>query len=125
MSYSTLELVKHFELETEPPTPPVNARRPLQAKSRERLTAYVLAAVRSEHEIVSSAGEGSRNDTLNKAAVKLGSLVGAGILAEDDARDALLDACRCNGLPESEARATIHSGLTYGKAHPRQLEGGL
>lgn len=120
--YEALELIELFDLDPEQPRRPEPNQQAVNVNSRGRLTAYVLAAVKSEHEIVSCAAEGTRNDTLNKAAVKLGSLVGAGMLAEEDARDALLDACRFNGLEEPEARATIHSGLTFGKAHPRQLE---
>lgn len=91
-----------------------------------RLRRYVWSAVQGEHDNVAAAGEGSRNQTLYKAAVKLGSLVGAGMLDEPDAREALLAGAQAatDPLPEWEARRTIDSGLQYGIAHPRQLEGG-
>lgn len=120
--YASVELVELFDLNPEPPARPATIPSGPRLPSRARATAYVLAAVRREHHQVASAMEGTRNDTLNKAAAKLGSLVGAGMLDVDDATDALLDACRINGLPDGEARATIHSGLTYGIAHPRQVE---
>jgi hypothetical protein len=87
-----------------------------------RLQRYVWAAVQGEHDTVASAPEGARNTTLHRSAVKLGSLVGAGALAEDDARDALLAGATTCGLADWEARGTIDSGLRYGIAHPRQLE---
>jgi hypothetical protein len=89
----------------------------------DRLRRYVWSAVQGEHDNVAAAGKGSRNDTLHKAAVKLGSLVGAGMLDEADARQALLAGAEAatSPLPEWEARRTIHSGIRYGIAHPRQL----
>jgi hypothetical protein len=91
-------------------------------KCTERLSRYIWSAVQGEHDTVAAAQEGTRNHTLNVAAVKLGSLVGTGVLAEQDAIDALLAASRVCGLPEWEARKTIESGMRYGILHPRQLE---
>jgi hypothetical protein len=94
-----------------------------------RLQKYVWAAVQGEHDRVAAlTGDGARNTTLHAAAVKLGSLVGAGMLAEEDARDALLAASapfehHAVPLTRREALRTIDSGLAYGKRHPRQLEG--
>jgi len=121
--YSTLELVDLLGLDTKTLKQPVmDLRDSPRLRSRFSMTRYVIAALRHEHQLVSMATEGARNKTLHIGAVKLGSLVGAGMLARNDAEDVLLDACRHNGLPEREARATIRSGLSYGEAHPRQLK---
>lgn len=88
------------------------------------LKLYVWSAVRREHDRVAQAPEGFRNSTLHEAAVRLGSLVGAGALSEVDARDALLAGVQAadNPLPIWEAERTIDSGLRYGRQHPRQLD---
>lgn len=88
------------------------------------LPRYVWSAVRDEHAHVASAREGARNDTLFRSAFRLGTLVGAGALASDDALDALLLAAIDVGLPRREALRTIDSGLSYGAQHPRVLVGG-
>lgn len=101
------------------------SRAPMPTTSgMDRLRRYVWSAVQGEHDNVAAAGEGSRNDTLHKSAIKLGSLVGAGMLDELDAREALLAgaAAATDPLPGWEARRTIDSGLRYGIAHPRQVE---
>ena len=91
-----------------------------------RLRRYVWAAVEREHGAVAAAPEGARNATLHTAAVKLGSLVGAGVLTEHDARDALLAGVSASPspLPVWEAERTIASGLAYGRRNPRQLDAG-
>ena len=87
-----------------------------------RLKRYVWSAVEGEHDAVAAATEGDRNTTLLRAAVRLGGLVGAGMLGEDDARDALLVAAGTCGLPDHESRRTVSSGLRYGISRPRQLD---
>ena len=89
-----------------------------------RLRLYVWAAVMGEHDRVARALEGARNSTLHESAVRLGSLVGAGVLREADARDALLVGARAadNPLPTWEAERAIDSGLRFGRQHPRQLD---
>jgi hypothetical protein len=91
-----------------------------------RLRRYAWSAVEGEHDAVAAAPEGARNATLHRSAVKLGSLVGAGVLSEDDARDALLAGVSASPapLPTWEAERTIASGLAYGRRNPRQLEAG-
>jgi hypothetical protein len=86
---------------------------------------YVWAAVKGEHDRVAATVEGARNSTLHEAAVRLGSLVGTGILSEADARDALLVGVRSSPvpLPSWEAERTIASGLDFGRRHPRHLDG--
>ncbi len=121
--YTRAELFDAFGIPFEPPAPARAATRPLSIRSGQRGTRYVWAAVQGEHDAVAAAREGTRNDRLHKAAVKLGSLVGAGVLPEEDARDALTLAAEKCGLPAHEAQGTITSGLTYGIAHPREMQG--
>lgn len=107
----------------------VRRREPMVTLTGDRLARYVAAAVLAEHDRVAAAqpptGDrpGNRNQTLHLAAVKLGTLVGAGVLTEVDAADALAVAANSCGLPDLEATRTIRSGLTYGKQHPRDLGG--
>jgi RepB DNA-primase from phage plasmid len=82
---------------------------------------YALTALENEVLSVLATQEGSRNDALNKAAFALGQLVGADALSESTARGSLEDAAQQIGLSESEARATIKSGLDAGKLEPRDL----
>lgn len=65
-----------------------------------------------------SAKPGTRNHLLNVAAFRLGKIVGADALDEVEIHRKLLDLAREIGLPESEARATIRSGLNAGKQRP-------
>ena len=71
---------------------------------------------------VETAPEGTRNDTLNRAAFALGTLVGAGLLGVEDVRARLVDAALTCGLPEHEARTTVDRALEDGQKHPRQVE---
>jgi hypothetical protein len=66
--------------------------------------------------------EGSRNDFLNRSAVKMASLVAAGVLDEQTARDALYDAAIESGLTHRETLATIESGMRHGLTTPRDIE---
>ncbi|MFQ5736778.1 MAG: YfjI family protein, partial [Thermodesulfobacteriota bacterium] len=65
------------------------------------------------------ATEGARNDTLNRAAFSLGTLVAGGELDKRPVEVALLSAAISIGLTEFEARATIKSGMEAGALEPR------
>jgi hypothetical protein len=83
-----------------------------------RRSRYASAALRGEVDRVLAAGapgEGCRNDTLNVAAYAVGQLVGAGLIPERLAEDALLRAGTEVGLSEQECLSTIHSGLSAGR----------
>ena len=97
----------------------------IDATSTKGLKRYVLTALKGEYDLVASTpnSSGNCNNTLHLAAIRLGSLVGAGLLRETDAIDALLLACETNAMPFTEARATVRSGLNYGIQHPRSLSG--
>jgi hypothetical protein len=80
---------------------------------------YASTAMAREVHRVRTAGEGSRNDTLNTAAFNLGQLVAGGSLNQDDVRSELASAAAICGLTETEAAKTISSGLKGGSASPR------
>jgi len=71
---------------------------------------------------VETAAEGTRNDTLNRAAFALGTLVGAGLLGVEDVRARLMNAAAACGLSEQESRQTVDRALEDGQKHPRQVE---
>jgi hypothetical protein len=89
----------------------------------ERARRYLQAAMDAELAEVASATD-VRNNALNRAAFRLGQLVGAGLGDPARLADALLDAGLHAGLGEREARATIASGLGAGQRHPRPLPPG-
>jgi hypothetical protein len=80
---------------------------------------YLAAAVRGEIADVAAARPGTRNDTLNRAAFRLGQLAAAGRGCLDELARPLLDAALTAGLTEPEALSTITRGLTAGQRHPR------
>lgn len=80
---------------------------------------YAAAALNAELAAVAGAPAGTRNDTLNIAAVKLGSLVAGGALPPRMVYDELRNAALAAGLEESEIRATLNSGLRKGEETPR------
>lgn len=86
------------------------------------ITPYAMTALESEVLRVLEAPEGTRNDTLNKAAFSLGQLVGGGLLARHVVEDALTTAALENGLEASEVAGTIRSGINTGMRQPRRPE---
>jgi putative DNA primase/helicase len=82
---------------------------------------YAKAALDDECGKVAGSIEGARNDTLNKAAFSLGTLVGGGGLDEEVVRTRLTEAAQQSGLPDAEIDATIKSGLEAGKQQPRTV----
>lgn len=95
-------------------------RRPEREPSTVRApTAWARAALDGEVGRVRGAVEGTRNDTLNRVAYRLGQIVGAGALAEDDVERMLVNEAMAIGLGEREAVRTVRSGLTAGEARPR------
>ena len=82
---------------------------------------YAAAALDGELAAVQSAREGTRNQTLNTAALKLGGLCAAGLLTEGAVRTTLTAAALAAGLAMPEVAATLNSGLRAGMAHPRDI----
>lgn len=102
---------------------PLAGRGDSAASADEALRKYALTALDAELRTVEQAGPGTRNETLHKAAVRLGTLVGAGALSEATVRAGLETAA--SGLAHDDGwpavRKTIDSGLSFGVAHPRDL----
>jgi hypothetical protein len=84
-------------------------------------SSYGLAALEREVGRVAMALEGSRNDQLNRSAHALGQLIAGGALPAEAVAAALLDAALGVGLTETEAIATIRSGLVSGACSPRRV----
>lgn len=82
---------------------------------------YAQAALTAETMAVAAAPAGTRNDTLNIAAVKLGSLVAGGHLPPALVLQELTAAAEAAGLEPTEIRATLNSGLRKGEQQPRQI----
>jgi hypothetical protein len=101
--------------------------KPGRGEISERVHRYVTAAVEAEaDQLRAITSQGSRNVTLFQAAIKLGQLVGAGLLTQPDAETVLRDATAHHpaiggGYTHSQINATIASGITKGIREPRQL----
>ncbi len=82
---------------------------------------WALAALDAESAAVRTAPAGARNHTLNRAAYKLGQLVGAGKLQRCEVEAALLAAADALARDDGErsVEKTIKSGLNAGIAQPR------
>jgi len=93
-------------------------RQPPDPGSRQA-TRYALAALRKETARVATAGTGTRNDALNRAAFSPGQLVAANLLPAVAVITALADAAQRCGLPGDEANRTIRSGMASGVQRPR------
>lgn len=105
---------------------PAEEPRPRQAPpvAPGRRTKYVVAAITSEHDALARTISGRHHASL-RAAQRLGTLVGAGLLDYGDAFDVLVAACERNGyvrrVGRSAVERTIRDGLTWGAAHPREV----
>lgn len=83
--------------------------------------AWLAYAVQREIGYLRAQSEGSRNDTLFRAAIVLAQLVAGGELDEQRTRAELLNAALEIGTPEDEAQRTISSGFKRGLAEPRRV----
>ena len=90
-------------------------------KSWNRAKAYADAALRRELDRLGKAPKHQRNDTLNRAAFKLGQLIPYGILDIAVITRDLAAVAAAIGLDESEIEPTIASGLKAGGQYPRRL----
>jgi hypothetical protein len=93
-----------------------------RGRARSRSTkprSYGLAALDSECWRVADTPPGNRNNVLASSAFKIGQIVGAGLLDHAEPAANLLGAALDAGLPESEARGVIRSGLRKGARRPR------
>lgn len=104
-----------LELVAKPPEQSFLAREKRAAFSH----AYLETALADELASLRKASNGTRNDTLNKAAFSLGQLVAHG-LPEARITSELMHTATAIGLDHQEAQNTITSGLCAGMAEPRQ-----
>lgn len=98
------------------PAPPSTIR----PASRREGTRYGLAALDAEVGRVATAPVGARNDTLVRAAFRVGQLAAGGELDPIYAAEQLELAAQRAGLDQSEIDATIRSGMAAGRHHPRR-----
>jgi putative DNA primase/helicase len=95
-------------------------RKPMPDLNLFGTTAYGKAALDEEISNVALAAEGTRNDSLNRAAFALGQLVAGGEVDQSDAWRSLQAAADSAGLPTVEAGKTIRSGFQAGLEDPRK-----
>ena len=103
--------------------PPATTRAPQAPVTQP--TAYARTAIAREATAVRVAEPGTRNSRLFSAAVRLGQLAGAGLLTEQDATAALLQAADphigVEGFTTAEAMRAVSNGLGYGRRRPRSV----
>jgi len=81
---------------------------------------YWHRALVSEIDRLARATHGMRNNTLVKAAYRMGQVIGAGHLSEEEVEHALFLTAQAIGLGTGEIRRTIRSGLSAGMLNPRR-----
>ncbi|HLT09226.1 MAG TPA: bifunctional DNA primase/polymerase [Micromonosporaceae bacterium] len=104
-----------IEAASSAPAPELPERRPAYGGTR-----YGVQALEAELGRLALATEGTRNETLVRAAFRAGQLAGGGELDAYHAHDQLLAVAIRIGLPQSEAEHTIRSGMRSGAQQPRQ-----
>lgn len=84
---------------------------------------YVTKAIENELAALAAALPGGRSESLNKCAYNIGRFVGAGLVTESDAREAITAAATAAGISPDERKAqnTIRSGLNSGARNPRTI----
>jgi hypothetical protein len=87
----------------------------------ERARKYGISALQGEEKNVRSASEGTLNNTLNNAALKIGSVAAACGISEAMAEAVLVGAAVAAGHPRTGALATFRSGWKAGLAKPRHM----
>lgn len=110
----------------DPPPLPPRSHEPIRITSADRMARYVAAAVNEEcGELARMGANTGRNLKLFQASANLGTLIGAGLLPEEQATAALERAAADCGLVQEDGlhavRATINSGLARGLANPREV----
>ncbi len=100
-----------------PPLPPRPKPKPLNGD----VDRYCAAAITAELRCLAAAGEGQRNEQLNRSAYAVAQFVAAGTVPEDWARGELEGTAVQIGLPVFEVRLTIGSAFVAGLQNPREL----
>lgn len=97
-------------------------------RDERRLAMYGQAALNAERDRVATCGKGARNETLNRAAFSLGTLVGSGWLLAAEVESYLMEAAQTCGLAAEDGPrkclATIRSGMGAGRKSPRPVPEG-
>ena len=97
-----------------PPEPPAPAYRPIDTSDRAR------RALCRALDAIMSAGDGTRNDVLNRRAFTVARYVAAGMIGEHEAIEGLHAAARQIGLPHVEIKSTIQSAFRSGFKKPME-----
>jgi AAA domain/Bifunctional DNA primase/polymerase, N-terminal len=99
-----------------------NGGGPQDRDSRSREAVYAQAALDGVAAELARAEPGGRNNALNAAAFRMGTMIARGWIARADVGDALCAACQQNGLLHNEGanavQATLASGLRAGEQEP-------
>ena len=94
----------------------------LSSSPDHRGTAYAAATLSACVDDLSRARAGTRNNSLNISAFRMGRMIARGWVEKSDVVDALWRACELNGLLRDDGtdnvQATLASGLTSGLEHP-------
>lgn len=109
--------IKTFEKKPSLPAKP-------EAGGSENLTheRYALAALEAACIAISTAKQGTKNETLNNEAFSVAGLIGAGILDRSKAESHLRQAARDTGYTsDSEIDGILNSAITKGMEKPRDL----
>jgi hypothetical protein len=85
----------------------------------DRIDSYTRRALQDECDSIAGAPDGDQNNTINRAAFNVGTLVGAGAVDESEAREMLMSAALAGNHPEGRARPSIDSGIRAGMGSPR------
>lgn len=107
---------RHQDTVTLPPVP--QGYKADDRRYQSRAEKWAAAIVENRCSDIVTAPNGTQNDTIFKAAAKLGGLVAGGLVEEGEAFDRLVTACHMGNHPRSAARTTIKSGLSAGKRSP-------
>ncbi|MDD1776083.1 MAG: hypothetical protein LUP94_01865, partial [Candidatus Methanomethylicus sp.] len=86
-----------------------------------RVRQYAKAALQKEIEILSTTGEGDRNNQLNRSAFSLGQLVGAGLLDEPQVTEELTKAAVSIGLDPNEIDIPSNQAWKKARSDPREI----
>jgi hypothetical protein len=102
---------------------PTTSQLPTKGEAGEREKSYAMAALDDEIKNLASTPPGNRNNALNNAAFKLGTMVGSGWLSPHEVEAGLMDAsAKCGLLKDDgvcQVQKTIRSGLSAGMRSPR------
>ena len=88
-------------------------------------SSYGAKALLEETQRVANASEGTRNDTLNRAAYALYQLVAGGEITENEATDGLITAAQSCGLKDDEIKRTLESARKAGFENPRKKKNAI